>query len=114
MIQVSHPLLTDPMPPPNELSEEERKAFDERNEVLRKRAAVNQIDAVGRTPLHLVALFNPHAAAIDAVLDAGANPDAEDAYGMTAFDYAQRRPELIVSPSYDRLRLATTVRGAEA
>ena len=59
--------------------------------------------ASGDTPLHRAALFNKNPAVITALLDAGADPKARNADGMTPWDCAKDNEALKGSDAYWRL-----------
>ena len=48
---------------------------------------------MGYTPLHWAARFSDDPAVITALLDAGANVNAQDSYDKTPWDYARDREE---------------------
>ena len=60
----------------------------------------------GMTPLHLaVSAYVPDPATIAGLLDAGANPSAEDGNGRTPWNYAKGDADLVGTGVYERMRV---------
>ena len=57
------------------------------------------------TPLHYAAQFSQHPEVIEALLDLGADPRAESSGGLTPWDLARDRQELLASEAFRRLAL---------
>ena len=55
------------------------------------------------TPLHYAAQFSQHPEVIEALLDLGADPGAESSGGLTPWDLASDREELLASEAFRRL-----------
>ena len=58
----------------------------------------------GATPLHRAAWTSENPAIIEALLDAGADPNATDLRGNLPWDYAEDREEIPDSDAFRRLR----------
>ena len=73
--------------------------------LLKAGADVNVIDNYGFMPLHYAAMYDgPTAHAMEAMLDAGADPAAKDKSGNSAWDYAEHNKYFKWTNAYKRLK----------
>jgi len=75
--------------------------------LLTAQADLNAIDQHGWTPLHMAAYHGSDPAILGVLLEAGANPLAEERSGAMAVDWAFGNPKMIDTAEYQKLEAAT-------